>query len=73
MRAVKQFSPDGKIDWGLHAADADQKPMCAAFPSASFAIYRTPAANFDGMSDGIGAVRRAERSVEQTVEWLGND
>jgi hypothetical protein len=26
-----------------------------------------------GMSDGIGAVRRAERQTGQTVEWLGDD
>jgi hypothetical protein len=42
-------------------------------PSASFAIYRAPAMRLGGKSDGIGAVRRAERPVEQTVEWLGND
>ena len=32
-----------------------------------------PAACFNGMSDGIGAVRRAERQTEHMVDWLDDD
>ena len=41
--------------------------------SRSFGLYRSPAVRFNGTSDGIAAVRRAERQVEQTVEWVGDD
>jgi hypothetical protein len=40
---------------------------------AIYSVYRPPAVRFNGMSDGIGAVRRVERQTEQTVEWLGDD
>jgi hypothetical protein len=36
-------------------------------------MYRAPAVRFNGMSDGIGAVRRAKRQTEQTVQWLEDD
>jgi hypothetical protein len=42
-------------------------------PSRSIGAYRPPALRFNGMSDGIGVVQRAERQTEQTVERLGND
>jgi hypothetical protein len=42
-------------------------------PSRSIGVYRPPAVRFNGMSDGIGAMRRAEHRTEQAVEWLGDD
>jgi hypothetical protein len=63
------------------AADVRAAAAGAAFcPSIAFAttfaiyrVYRPPAVRFNGMSDGIGAVRRARMLAEQKVKSVGND
>ena len=41
--------------------------------SRSIGVYRPPAVHFDGISDGISAVPRAERQTEQMIERLGDN
>jgi hypothetical protein len=70
---VKRFARDGKTGRGLNTARERIRQHMLRCLSRSIGAYRPPAARFNGMSDGIGAVQRAERQTEQSVEWLGND
>jgi hypothetical protein len=75
----EQRAPEHQIKWDQQ--NQDEAVASSMFPSPcrdrrlsrSIEVYRPPAVRLDGMSDGIGAVRRAERQAQQTVEWLGDN
>jgi hypothetical protein len=73
---VKLFAFDGKTGRGVNALGCGRSEYdntCFRGLSRSIGAYRPPAVRFNGMSDGIDAVRCAERQTEQAVEWLGDD
>jgi hypothetical protein len=67
---------DGKTGRGVNvlaSGKSEYDNVCFGVVRDLSGVYRPPAVRFNGMSDGIGAVRRGERQTEQAVERLEDD